>query len=422
MDNSLSNSQKKIPLNEITPGMYVVALDRSWMSTPFIFHRRLITSAADVELLQKHGVREVVIDTARGADVCHPDRRPEVSIREVASSGAVPHSPPVSAAEIAFRPLAAEIPAAQAIHEEALEVAQSIFDGATEGTPVDGKIAKKVVRDLAASIDRSAEANLLLVQMRRFQKDLFSHAVNVCVLTLVVNAIESFEDDVLSLGFGALLHDIGETRIPANLTRKGDGCSDAERRLVEQHPALGAKLLEHIKDIPSLARRIILEHHERIDGSGSPFGKRRLDIALPSQIVAIIDSYDEMLMGRNQQAAAPTEVLRQLFLLSRDGALDHDLIERIIRGLGVYPIGSVVELSTGERAIVVAANRSDRLKPVVRIISSRTGAAQPNGPIVSLAESTERRRIVNALDPVKERINPMVFLRVVPITAGGSHG
>lgn len=418
MDNSLSNSQKRIPLNEITPGMYVVALDRSWLSTPFIFHRRLITSAADVELLEKHGVREVVIDTTRGADVLCPDRRAEVSDRESAASGTVRKTPPLSAAEIVFRPLAAEIPAAQAIHEEALEVAQSIFEGAAGSSRVDGKIAKKVVRDLAASIDRSAEANLLLVQMRRFQKDLFAHAVNVCVLTLVVNAVENFDDDVLSLGFGALLHDIGETRIPADLMRKGNGCSDAERRLVAQHPALGAKLLEQVKEVPPLARRIILEHHERIDGSGTPFGRRRPDIALPSQIVAIIDRYDEMLMGRNQAAAAPTEVLRQLFLLSRDGALDHDLIERIIRGLGVYPIGSVVELNTGERAIVIAANPSDRLKPVVRIISSRTGVMQPNGPIVNLAEGTEGRRVANALDPVKERINPMVFLRVVPTTAG----
>jgi HD-GYP domain-containing protein (c-di-GMP phosphodiesterase class II) len=276
--------------------------------------------------------------------------------------------------------------------------------------------------DLMSSIKRSPEANLLLMQMRRYQEDAFVHSVNVCVLSLVVNAYEAFDSDgsdMCALGLGALLHDIGETRIPRNLTRKKDSFSDAERRLLEQHPKLGAMLLEQSVDVPMLARRIVLEHHERIDGSGYPRRTRGGDISPLSQIVAITDCYDDMLSGRTQAVLPPGEILGQLFVQSNSGALDRDLIERVIRCLGVYPIGSLVELNTGEQGIVVAANRADTLKPTVKIIASGTGTVQPHGPIVSLANyGTDERRIVSALDPGKARFDPLTFLRLVPAVAG----
>src|SRR4029077_18343024 len=110
--------------------------------------------------------------------------------------------------------------------------------------------------------------------------------------------------------------------------------------------------------------------------------------------------------GRDQGALQPIEVLRQLYLQSNAGAFDRNLIERIIRCLGVYPTGSVVELNTGERGIVIAANRNDTLRPTLRIISSRNGLALSRGPIISLAETESgsiERRIIRALDPGKER-------------------
>jgi putative nucleotidyltransferase with HDIG domain len=253
------------------------------------------------------------------------------------------------------------------------------------------------------------------MQMRRFQKDLFTHAVNVCVLSLVVATIEGLGDDIDMLGMGALFHDIGETRLPRRLLRKPDDFTAAEARLLKQHPILGAALLAQSKNIPATAERIILEHHERIDGSGYPAGAGAGELCLESQLVALTDSYDDMLSGRNQAALQPTEVLRQLYLQANTGRVDRDLVEQVIRSLGVYPIGSVVELSTGERGVVVATNRSAALKPMVRIIITRNGVAQFNGPVIGLADRARdgvEKRIVAVLDPAKERIDPMVFLKV----------
>jgi HD-GYP domain-containing protein (c-di-GMP phosphodiesterase class II) len=407
--------------------MYVVGLDRSWLRTPYLFHHRIIQSEEDIERFKRNGIRTVLIDTTRGVNV---ESDPAVTAQgpvvtqdkeaDAAPIGQLEPRPP-SAAAVALRPLVQELEAARTIHEEALATAQSIFDGVGGGAPLNSQAAKQVVTNLIGTISRSPEANVLLLQLRRFQKDLFTHAVNVCVLSLVVATLDGLESDAAALGMGALLHDIGETRIPRNLIRKRESLTYSEQRLVEQHPKLSVMLLQRHGDVPALARRIALEHHERIDGSGYPNKTQGDDICMSSQIVAITDLYDDMLSGRNQTALQPIEVLRRMYLRSNDGALDRNLIEKFIRCLGVYPIGSLVELNTGERGIVIAANKADSLKPTVRIISSRTGALRPKGPLVNLCDSASgagERRIVKALDPGKERLDPMMFLKLAQAIGG----
>jgi hypothetical protein len=140
-----------------------------------------------------------------------------------------------------------------------------------------------------------------------------------------------------------------------------------------------------------------------------------------SQMVAITDLYDAMLTDYSKGTIQPIEVLRERYLQGTAGAFHCELIERVIRCLGVYPAGSVVKLKTGERGIVVAANRNDSLKPTLRIISSRNGLALSKGPIVRLADSessSAERRIVRALDPGKERVDVLAYLKLAPAFSG----
>lgn len=419
MDTEQLSTRKRVLISQLKPGMYVVSLDQSWFQTPFYVHRRLIKNAEEIAQLKKLGVREVVIDISQGADIESPITAPAPA--RVLTTANQPTERSIPLHETALQPLVKEIETAKTIHAEALAGAQRIFDGIGGGSPLSSPIAKKVVTTLLESITRSPEANLLLTQMRRFEHDLFTHAVNVCVLCLVVGTLDGFDSEISALGLGALLHDVGETRMPRNLIRKSEPYTESEQQLLEQHPRLGATLLERSENTPELVRRIVAEHHERIDGSGYPFAIAGAEISLFSQIVAITDAYDVMLTGRNHGALQPIEVLRQLYLQSNAGAFDRDLLERIIRCLGVYPAGSVVELNTGERGIVIAANRKDTLRPTLRIISSRNGLALSRGPIISLAESDSgsvERRIVRALDPGKERVDVLAYLKLAPAFSG----
>lgn len=421
MGREASSTRKRVAIADVRPGMYVVGLDRSWLQTPFLFHRKLIQRAEEIDQLKKHGISEVEIDTARGADVASVSDGQTLADGETGSvrddSKVTAAQRPLSDAELAFQPMAREIEISRPIHDQALSLARGIFEGVGGGAPIAGDVAAQVVTILQSSIARSPEANLLLMQMRRFQKNLFTHSVNVCVLSLVVATIEGLGDDHGTLGMGALLHDIGEIRLPRPLIRKVNNFTDAEAHLLKQHPILGAALSAQSKEIPPSVGRIILDHHERIDGSGYPRGMAGSDLSVYSQLVALTDSYDDMLSGRNQATLQPTEVLRQLYLQANTGSVDRALVEKVIRSLGVYPIGSVVELNTGERGVVIATNRSAALKPTVRIIMSRSGLVQFNGPIIGLANAARdavERRIVAVLDPGKERIDPLVFLRVAP--------
>lgn len=418
MDTRGLSRRKRVPVSQLKPGVYVVALDQSWFQTPFMFHRRLIQNIEEIELLKKHGIQEVVIDIARGADIdaLSPPPTAEATLGDSpkASPGSQkPRAP--SLPEPTAQAVVKELEVSRAVHEEALSMARDVFDGVGSGAPINSPVAKQVVIKLLSSVTRSPEANLLLTQIRRFQNELFNHSVNVCVLSLVVGTFEGLGDEIAALGLGALLHDVGQTRLPRNLTHKKGVFTQTERRIMEQHPGLGALILKQSQGIPEAAKRIVLEHHERLNGSGYPCGARGKEIAYLSQIVSITDAYDAMLMGRNQPPAPPVEVLRQLYLQGSAGAFDRALVERIIHGLGVYPIGSLVELNTGERGIVIAPNRTDSLKPTLRVVASGDALACLNGPIINLAEAgvaSAARRIVRALDPAQEGIDVMAHLRL----------
>ena len=190
---------------------------------------------------------------------------------------------------------------------------------------------------------------------------------------------------------------------------------------MEEHSDLGVKILQESGNFAELTHRIVAEHHERIDGSGYPLRRCVGQISRFSQVVAIVDAYDDMVMGRDQTPLQPVDALRQLHRQSEAGALDGELVQRVIRCLGVYPVGSLVELNNGERGVVIAPNRSDGLRPTLRIISSRNGLDLPHGPIVNLAETDSRsgdRQIFRALNPVKEQVNVWSYLRLAPAISG----
>jgi HD-GYP domain-containing protein (c-di-GMP phosphodiesterase class II) len=420
MDTQGLNRRKRVPVSSLRPGVYVLELDQTWFQTPFVFHRRLIKDSEEIELLKKHGIRQVFIDIERGIDV-EPAPAARAAPAETARGNNKETGPAASRTRLSSVPaptvetVLKELETGRTIHEEALSIARDIFEGVGSGAPVNSPVARKVVTNLLSSVTRSPEANLLLTQVRRFKNELFAHSVNVCVLALVVGTFEGLDQEITTLGLGALLHDVGQTRLPRNLTYKNGAFTGLERRIMEQHPGLGSLILKQTGGIPEAARRIVLEHHERLNGSGYPCGLRGSEIGFLSQIVAITDVYDAMLMGRNGLAVPPVEVLRQLYLQASAGAFDRELVERIIHGLGVYPIGSLVELNTGERGIVIAPNRADSLKPTLRVVVNGDSPGALNGPLINLAESNaepETRRIARALDPAREGIDVMAHLRL----------
>jgi HD-GYP domain-containing protein (c-di-GMP phosphodiesterase class II) len=290
-----------------------------------------------------------------------------------------------------------------------LTTTQILFEGVKTGAPIASAAVKQAVNGLLESILRHPAASLLLVQMRQFDPTLLTHSVDVCVLSLVVGKERELTLDQLRiLGAGALLHDIGHLRLPRNLRWQPHSYTPQQRKLLRAHPHLGVAILAQTLGITEDSREIVATHHERVNGSGYPEGRRAAEIPRLSQIVAIADTYDKLVSGwTGQPGLPPTSALRHLYQQGRAGLFDDKQIALTIRAFGVYPVGTLVELNTGERAVVLSLNPHETLRPTVRIITTREPQSPRGAQIVDLATQIDGapiRSIVRALEPTTAQI------------------
>lgn len=159
---------------------------------------------------------------------------------------------------------------------------------------------------------------------------------------------------------------------------------------MNEHPRLGVSLLSQNKEIDVQVLRIVAEHHEFADGSGFPEGRKAEQLSSLSQIVSIINLYDDFVSGRNGQVThLPTQALRRLYQMGQAGALVDVQVTWAIHALGVYPLGTVVELNTKERGIVVAINTNNSSKPIVHVVCDPQGRLLAEPRLVDLLTPTE---------------------------------
>lgn len=385
---------KHIPIEAVTIGMYVVRLDRPWPEASQLKNKHRIENVEDIARLRSHGVCAVTIDPTLGADVTD-------EVQAETSQD--------------LDPLSRKLAHAREVRAEAMAMLQGVFEGVKTGTPINSVEVKRAVHTVMDEILQRHDALLGLIHLQHGDANMFAHAVNVSAYALVVGKMQGFDKPQLErLGVGAMLHDVGELRLPRNLLRKREVYSEQERRLIQQHPRLGVAMLSQADGIHEESRRIVLEHHERPDGSGYPQGVKGLHIAPMSEIVGIVDMYDAMISDREgRPPLAPAQAIKEIYQSGLHGHIDRGWAERIIRCLGIYPVGSLVELSTGERALVVAANPLDALRPTVRIVGD--ASQQPCAHPLTVELATVRplepeRTIVRALDPTKERLSIEAYI------------
>jgi HD-GYP domain-containing protein (c-di-GMP phosphodiesterase class II) len=425
---------KQISINDLVVGMYIVGLDQSWLQSPFLFHRRLIGRNEEIARLKAYGVRRVTIDPTRGLDLVDAPPQPAEGVLPASAALAPlpvhegnsegpglspgdPLTPPRSPRKrqrdnVQRSPLRRPSPIpdlalARAVHTEATIAVQSLFEGAKTGAPLNSAAAQVVVHRLMDTVLSQHEALAGLIHMRQFEANLYAHVINVCIFTLMLGTMQDLAKPVLaSLGVGALLHDVGQVRLPRNLVRKPGHYTAQEQRLMQAHPHLGARMLSQTSHMPQDACRIVAEHHERLDGSGYPQGLRGIALSPLSQMVAIADVYETMLSTREgHPPLLPAQALKELYQQGRARQFDLGLVEKMVRCLGIYPVGSLIELNTGERGIVMAINPRKALQPVVHILWDQAHQLYGTPVTVDLAApdaDAPLRTIRGVLDPTVE--------------------
>ncbi len=390
--------KKRISIQELRPGMFIAGLDQSWFQTPFLRHQWKIKREDEISLLRHYGIQEVVIDTERGIDIA-PDTPTLNSVN--GQEGAQESTTPLTSD---WRPDPEELELARVIRAEAISTLDVIFHQMEAPTPQHLTELRSVVSTLFQGILEHQAAMVSLIQMRRFDPDLASHGVDTGVLAMAMGKEMDYAPPELKLlGLAALLHDVGQLRLPLNLLRKIHPFSPQDHKLIQVHCEIGERLLNAYPEIPQKSKTMVLNHHERIDGSGYPNGLRGSQISESTQILSIADAYDAQISGRcSHPPVPPARALSELYKAAVAGQYQTSLVQQLIQLLGVYPIGSLVRLNTGEQAIVVWVNHHSRMTPTIKLLKDSTGQSYQEQEIIDLSSqigNAPPRSIAEALDP-----------------------
>lgn len=237
-----------------------------------------------------------------------------------------------------------------------------------------GKTFSGMMENMMNEISSVNESMVLLTDMNTNDYNLYQHSLNVCLYSMVLGISYGYSrEEVRVLGLGALLHDIGKTRISPALVQKPGRLTNEEFKEIQKHTEIGYKILKDEPNIPLLSAHCALQHHERLDGSGYPRGLKGPETHEYAKWIAITDSYDAMTTHRvYKPAMLPHQAVEVMYAGS--GTLYEQRFLAMFRDrVAIYPPGMTVRLSTGETGVVSKINNSVPHRPVIRILNNSMG-------------------------------------------------
>jgi HD-GYP domain-containing protein (c-di-GMP phosphodiesterase class II) len=269
-----------------------------------------------------------------------------------------------------------ELPRAREALQTASEMVDRLYLEIASGRELSIEYVEQAVRPLVASVLRSADAFLYLEGMRRHDSYTYGHAISCSALAAAFGRhMGLHEDTIISLAAGGMLMDVGKTRVPEKLLNYPGSLASPDVEIVRAHVGHGLDILgtAGINDPDVVA--IVRTHHERHDGSGYPNALMGNAIPVAGRMLGMIDTYDAMASVRPYRPPISRHQALQHIYAARDRLFQAELVEQFQVCLGVYPTGSLVELTTGEVAVVMMQNQARRLRPRVLVLS--TPAKQP---------------------------------------------
>jgi HD-GYP domain-containing protein (c-di-GMP phosphodiesterase class II) len=299
--------------------------------------------------------------------------------------------------------------AAKRTFAQSVSATKNVMNSVRMGQSPNIKKIKRVVQGIVDQILADETSLIGLTTIRDYDDYTFRHSVNVCIFSVALGRrLGLTRLQLYDIGFAALFHDIGKSRVPVDILNKPDLLSDEEWRAIAAHPWLGLLALFQVKELqefPYRAMVVAYEHHMKRDVTGYPRSLRTKAIGFYSKIVAVADGFDAATSRRAyQNAMDPAAVLGEMRDNARRG-MDPVIVKAFVNLLGIYPVGTFVVLDTFELAIVHSANANPEMvsRPNALIVSDDLGNVRHPGELVDLAEQDEggsfRRTIIKTADP-----------------------
>lgn len=394
--------QIKIDVNELTLGMFVSGLDRPWTQTPFPLQGFYINTLEEIQLLKIH-CHHAFIDIAKGPGPVKANLRtltnPGVSILGNPKSKVKNKVTDVAPIKIqrdqypVVETLGREIIRARELHQQVYhaigEVMRQVGSGNQE-VPI--QETKRAASNMVDSVLRSPDAFTWLSRVKEKDEYTYSHAVRCAVWGILFGrhiGLPKIDLDVLALGL--LLKDLGKTRLPLELIEKPSRTS-AEQAAYEKFVDFGVEILREVQDIKPRVTSVVKTHCERLNGTGFPEQLRGDKIPLLGKIAGIVTFYDETTTPRGENRSySPSKSVAKLYEV-RDELFQAELVVEFIRAIGLYPTGTLVELNTGEVAVVVEQNFERRLKPKIMIVMDTLKKPLDEPMYLDLAEDEKAKQ------------------------------
>jgi HD-GYP domain-containing protein (c-di-GMP phosphodiesterase class II) len=258
---------------------------------------------------------------------------------------------------------------------------------------------------------RNPDAMALLIKLQEKSGETLSRAVGISVMmTIFGRFLQLPQDRIQILGMLGLLQDVGKLKLPSELAARGPG-SPAEEELYRTHVNHSVRILSDTPGLPPELPGLASLHHERFDGSGYPRGLRGDAIAISGLIAGIIDTYDTLTAPRPfGEHLSPANALSQIYK-ERGKRFHPALVEQFIQCVGVFPVGSVVELNSGEVAVVIAQNMVRRMQPRIMVVRDAKGDPMVPYKMLDLMKEPKCRpdeayRILRSLEYDTVKIDP----------------
>lgn len=356
-------------------------LDRPWHEVPVMFQGFEIGSEEELRVLRQH-CEYVYIEQRLS--------QPEAYAAVVGTPAAEPAAPAVAQETPRRRPskgdYAARLQQAAAEHRQACRYLDRALEDVRGRGVADWRPMGPVVQGLAARVIENSTAMLWLSRLSQADQTVSAHSVNVCVLALVLGAHLGLRGEYLQqAGLGALLHDVGKVRQPAALLASPQSLSREQWAAIRRHPHDGAALLGEEQWLPPMVLQIVAMHHERLDGSGYPAGLAGEALPEHVRLVALVNAYDSLTSDHPYRAAQPADQALQELYHQRHESYGAELVQSLIHCLGVFPLGSTVELNNGAIGVVVEGNTVSRLKPTILLVRTPDGLPYDKRLLVNLA-------------------------------------
>lgn len=429
---ALGIKQFKLDVNEVTIGMFISGLDRPWTQTPFPLQGFYVRDLDEIRELKAH-CRHVYIDVIKGNTPLKTNlktltRGPTGPVRKdyrAASSAPVVDVAPIKIRENVYPvptvPIQREIEKAKGLHREVSGALSKVLQQIEKDhNSVPLHETKRAASEMVDSVLRSPDAFTWLSRVRQKDEYTYSHAVRSAVWGILYGrhiGLSKMDLDVLAMGI--LLKDIGKTRLPRHLIESAER-TRTEQEAYEKFVDYGVEILRKMPDIKPRVTSVVKTHRERINGAGFPEGLRGDRIPLLGKIAGIVTFYDEVTNPRGQlHPLSPSKAVARLYEL-RDVEFQSDLVVEFIRAIGLYPTGTLVELNTGEVAVVVEQNFQRRLKPRVMIVADAYKRLLDQPVFLDMAEDDREKQA--RIDSGKAHPSELERIEILQDLEPGAHG